>query len=248
MARCLKILTRWALTALLGLAPIAALAQPPKPAYVTGTMTTGHCVTVAGPQLVQDNGACPSAANPTATASDTAVNGSATTYMRSDAAPAIQKGSSSAFGVVKVDGTSITASGGVITAPPGGAVASAFVGTFQSTSSTSYTDLATAGPSVTMTTGTSVLIILSAVGNKSSGGGNTAFMGIAVSGATTLSPSDATAAQASPPAGGFGFALGGNVVVLTGLTAGSNTFTAKYRVDGSTIGFTNRGLTVFRLN
>lgn len=57
-----------------------------------------------------------SPANPTATASDVAVNGSASTYMRSDAAPAVQKTSSSQFGLCKVDNTTITASGGVITA------------------------------------------------------------------------------------------------------------------------------------
>lgn len=56
------------------------------------------------------------AANPSATASDTAVNGSASTYMRSDAAPAIQKGSAAQFGVVEADGSTITASGGVISA------------------------------------------------------------------------------------------------------------------------------------
>jgi len=56
-------------------------------------------------------------ANPTATAKDTAVNGTATTFMRSDAAPAVQKASSSLFGIVKVDGTTITASSGVISAP-----------------------------------------------------------------------------------------------------------------------------------
>lgn len=56
----------------------------------------------------------PVAANPTATAKDTAVNGVATTFMASDSAPAIQKATSSLFGIVKVDGTTITASGGVI--------------------------------------------------------------------------------------------------------------------------------------
>lgn len=56
--------------------------------------------------------------NPTATAGPTAINGSALTYMRSDAAPAIQKGSSSIFGIVKVDGTTITSSGGVISSTP----------------------------------------------------------------------------------------------------------------------------------
>jgi hypothetical protein len=59
-------------------------------------------------------------ANPTATASDTAVNGSALTFMRSDAAPAIQKASASVFGIAKVDGTSIVATGGVLSAAAGG--------------------------------------------------------------------------------------------------------------------------------
>lgn len=56
----------------------------------------------------------PSAANPTATASDVAVNGSAATFMRSDAAPAVQKGSSSAFGLTKVDNASVFAAAGVL--------------------------------------------------------------------------------------------------------------------------------------
>lgn len=59
-------------------------------------------------------------ANPSATASDTAVNGVATTAMRSDAAPAIQKGLSSQFGVVQVDGTSIVSVGGVLSTASGG--------------------------------------------------------------------------------------------------------------------------------
>ncbi len=59
-------------------------------------------------------------ANPTATASDVVVNGSASTFMRSDAAPAVQKASSSQFGIVKVDGTTITETGGVISASGGG--------------------------------------------------------------------------------------------------------------------------------
>lgn len=59
-------------------------------------------------------------ANPTATAKDTAVNGTASTFMRSDAAPAIQKATSGLFGIVKVDGTTITATGGVISSVSSG--------------------------------------------------------------------------------------------------------------------------------
>lgn len=61
-------------------------------------------------------GGGPSAANPTATAGATAINGSAGTFMRSDAAPAVAQGSSSVKGIVQVDGTTITASSGVISA------------------------------------------------------------------------------------------------------------------------------------
>lgn len=75
--------------------------------------------TVTGSNLSGTNTGDQSAANPTATASDTAVNGSATTFMRSDAAPAIQKASSTQFGLVKVDGTTITSSAGVISAVGG---------------------------------------------------------------------------------------------------------------------------------
>jgi len=190
----------------------------------------------------------PSAANPTATASDTAVNGTATTFMRSDAAPAVQLGSASQFGVVKVDGTTITASGGVISASIASPAAASQVGTSEGTTSTTYTDLATVGPSVTMTTGTSVLVIFTAGAAKPGGSANTSLVSVAVSGATTVAATDGNSGSASPPAAGFVFAIPG-MVVLTGLTAGSNTFTLKYRLDGgTTVNFFNRRISVFRLN
>lgn len=76
--------------------------------------------------------AIPSAANPTATIGTSAVNGSASTFMRSDAAPAAPLGSSSVFGLLKVDGSSIVAVGGVASAVSQGVSVS-------SNSSTSYT-------------------------------------------------------------------------------------------------------------
>jgi hypothetical protein len=51
------------------------------------------------------------AANPTVIASDTAVNGTATTFMRSDAAPAVQKADATHYGLVKPDNTTITVNG-----------------------------------------------------------------------------------------------------------------------------------------
>ncbi len=63
-------------------------------------------------------------ANPTATAGPTTVNGSATTGMRSDGAPAIQLGTSGQKGIVQVDGSTITASSGVISTVHNGTVTS----------------------------------------------------------------------------------------------------------------------------
>jgi hypothetical protein len=84
-------------------------------AYAEITLGTG--LSMSGTTL---NGtAAVSAANPTATGSDVAVNGSAATFMRSDAAPAIQKTSSSVFGLAKVDGTTIISTGGVLSAVGG---------------------------------------------------------------------------------------------------------------------------------
>lgn len=86
--------------------------------FITGST---QCLNVDSSGAVTGTGsACggsgSTGANPTATAGDVAVNGVATTFMRSDGAPAIQKGSSSVFGIVQVDNTTITASSGVISA------------------------------------------------------------------------------------------------------------------------------------
>lgn len=113
--------------------------------------------------------------------------------------------------------------------------------TTQSTTSATYTNLATTGPSVTIDTGTSALITMCAFAYNSVGAGNTAFLGLDVSGATTIAANDEYlrttfwAANASVYMGGS--------FIVTGLTAGSNTFTIKYRCDGSTIFFGNRYIT-----
>jgi hypothetical protein len=96
------------------------------------TPTNNNCVVGNGSAWTSTT--CPgggggTGANPTATAGDVAVNGVATTFLRSDGAPAIQKGSSSLFGIVKVDNTSITASSGVISTVPISAVPSVQSGT-----------------------------------------------------------------------------------------------------------------------
>lgn len=75
-------------------------------------------------------------ANPTATAGPTAVNGSATTAMRSDGAPAIQLATSGQKGLVQVDGQTIIAASGVISTTSADRTVTANGGTCPSTSST----------------------------------------------------------------------------------------------------------------
>jgi len=86
-------------------------------------------------------------ANPTATIGTSAVNGTATTYMRSDAAPAAPQASSSTFGLMKVDNTTQTASGGVV---------STAATTINGTTCTPGGSCSIAGAATTLAAGTSV--------------------------------------------------------------------------------------------
>jgi hypothetical protein len=95
---------------------------------------------------------------------------------------------------------------------------------FNATNSSSYTDMsAPTGPAVTVTTGTKALVIISARirCDQSTGFG---WMSYAVSGATTVSASDTTALMKN----GTNWMRASAASVVT-LTAGSNTFTTKYK-------------------
>jgi hypothetical protein len=109
----------------------------------------------------------------------------------------------------------------------------AVVTTSQTVTSTSYVDLATVGPTVTMRTGTSVLVTVGAwlIANA----GTSAFMSFAISGATTLAASDDNCLMYSNESTTTNFgSRTSRQVLVTGLTAGVNTFTTKYRVSAGT--------------
>ena len=99
----------------------------------------------------------------------------------------------------------------------------------QGTSSASYTDLATAGPSVTLTTGTKALVIISAQLRPT--GSSNPVIGYAISGATTAAADDNQ--QLSKNWGNDEYIFASYAVIREGLTAGSNTFTLKYKNEGS---------------
>lgn len=123
------------------------------------------------------------------------------------------------------------------------ASASATVATEQDTTSTSYTDLTTSGPAVTLTTGTKALVIITAVQFNSSN--NQQFASYAVSGATTIAASDARAAKSQNAA--YNENRYSSASRLSTLTAGSNTFTMKYRTAAGTAYFSNREIIVIDL-
>lgn len=119
--------------------------------------------------------------------------------------------------------------------------ATATVATSQTTTSTSYTDLATAGPAVTVTTGTKALAFVTCELNPATS--QYCYMSIAVTSATTLAASDAWASYTAVSSGGV-YSRQASAHLFTGLTAGSNIFTAKYRTAASTGGFLNREIVV----
>jgi hypothetical protein len=119
------------------------------------------------------------------------------------------------------------------------------VSTVQDTASTAYTDLTTAGPAVTVTTGTRAFVVVSAeLWNQTAG--FSALMSFAVSGATTRAASDADALRQGSSASAEDLAAS-RMTLVTGLTAGTNTFTSKYRCNGGTGRFLNRSIIVIPL-
>jgi len=124
------------------------------------------------------------------------------------------------------------------------ASASATVTTSEGTSSSSFTDLTTAGPAVTLTTGTKALVILSCYLEQTNGW--EAYMGYAVSGSTTISATTAKCLQIRVFNNG-NTNLQASIADMVTLTAGSNTFTAKYASAYSTATFAYREIIVIDL-
>ena len=140
--------------------------------------------------------------------------------------------------ILTVDSTASTGLAWAAAASSVPANATATVNTSQGTSSSSYTDLATAGPAVTVTTGTKALVIITC--DIESGSGTAAYVGFAVSGATTIAGTDLDASYSTVGTTRYAFHS------VPTLTAGSNTFTVKYRSESGTKNFARR--TIFVIN
>lgn len=124
---------------------------------------------------------------------------------------------------------------------PGGPAAAAVV-TDQSTTSTSFVDLATAGPTVSVIVGASGrLAVWLAANAYNSLAENFALMAFALSGANTQAASDNEAATLRARLATSGEDIG-KLVILSGLTPGLTTVTAKYRAQNGTANFRRRAV------
>jgi hypothetical protein len=124
--------------------------------------------------------------------------------------------------------------------------ASSTINTLEVTTSTSYTNLATT-QSVTLTTGTKVLVLISC-GIQTDSTSKRAFVSYDISGATTQSASDAQALIFERPGSGGGQTNRFAIHSFATVTAGSNTFTLKFKAQTpAEAQFEYRTLTVLNL-
>ena len=124
-------------------------------------------------------------------------------------------------------------------APAGGSITSGntFTAAEETTTSTSYTNLTTA-TAVTVTTGTKALVLWGAQMR------NTGAITFDVSGATSSTGSDSRAVMLFQDE----WQQASRHLIITGLTAGSNTFTLKFRsMSGGTAKFDRRNISVIDL-
>lgn len=109
----------------------------------------------------------------------------------------------------------------------------------ETTVSTSFVDLTTPGPAVTINTGTTAVVIVSG-SIMNSGAGAFSLMSPEVSGATSIAADAARSFNTALTT----FTQASWVHTFTTLTAGSNTFTMKYAVTANTGTFRRRRITV----
>lgn len=124
----------------------------------------------------------------------------------------------------------------------------AFTSNAGSTTSASYTATLSGSPgtnpSVTLVTGTIALVSLACEFWNTSNSSES-FMSVAVSGAGAVAASDTHRIGMAPNASGASFVVqGGGTYLISGLTAGTNTFALNYKNSVGTANFRQRRITV----
>jgi len=112
----------------------------------------------------------------------------------------------------------------------------AYTSTQGSTTSNSYTATLSSGgtnPSVTLVTGTTAMLSICAEILGDATTNQSVYMSVAVSGAGTVAASDQWACKVTTANPAYFTATPGRSSVITGLTAGTNTFTLQYKYGGA---------------
>lgn len=151
-------------------------------------------------------------------------------------APTLQAGAS-AFDfitLITVDGGTTWYGAQAVSPAPSFAFAEVLSLGGESTSSTTYADLATVGPSATITVGASGIAVVGWNCQPTGGTPSGQYMSVALSGGNTVAANDNWALN--------GTGIIGRTYVFTGLTPGSTTFRAKYRVGTGTQSWIRRSL------
>jgi len=117
----------------------------------------------------------------------------------------------------------------------------------QSTSSGSYTNLTTTGPTVTVTTGAYALVFWHASMTNSGSGGTLMSVQVTNAGSVTHSATDQRAIRHTDESGNNGEDMFGMQFLFTDLTPGTNSFQAKYSVESGTGTYRLRRLGVIPL-
>lgn len=113
----------------------------------------------------------------------------------------------------------------------------------ENTTSTSYADITTVGPTVTVTCGAAVLVLIHTRITNNTANVNTRA-GFVVSGASTFAATNGLAAVFEPTAAGQDAQFSMSIL-FNGLTSGSNTFKVVYKVDSASTGtFSDRRLSI----
>lgn len=120
------------------------------------------------------------------------------------------------------------------------------VNTSETTTSTSYTDLATVGPAVSsLATGALAIVVVTGLLQNSSAGAISSI-GVDVTGASSVSATDASALRYES-GNASDLAQMSHTILYGGLTPGANTFTCKYKCSTGTSTFVNRRLLIIPL-
>lgn len=116
------------------------------------------------------------------------------------------------------------------------------VATGETTTSTTYADLATTGPQATVTSGTAALVFISSRLSNSTATA-VCYASFQVSSASSVSADDRFAVEFQPESANRTMRAT-SALLVTGLTGGSNIFGMRYRVTAGTGTFTFRQISV----